>query len=104
MFLLGRFGLLRLSTFSLRPSIPSLLQSATSIFKKSDGLLLQSATTFFLLTVTSVIKSATGIARCDNFTTKCDRYLKKATEPPASPATELKLFSSVLLKIMLKDT
>ena len=29
-----------------------------------------------LLTVTSVIESATGIGKCDNFTTKCDRYFK----------------------------
>ena len=35
------------------------------------------------------------------------QVFESATEPPASPATELKLFSSVLLllyKIMLKDT
>ena len=26
--------------------------------------------------MTSVIESATGIGKCDNFTTKCDRYFK----------------------------
>ena len=39
-----------------------LLQSATAFFNtKCDGLLLQ---------------SATGITKCDNFITKCDRYYK----------------------------
>ena len=47
-----------------------LLQSATAFFiTKCDGLLLQSATALLL-------QSATGIAKCDNFITKCDRYYK----------------------------
>ena len=47
-----------------------LLQSATPFFiTKCDGLLLQSATAFLL-------QSATGITKCDNFITKCDRYYK----------------------------
>ena len=36
---------------------------------KCDGLLLQTATAFLL-------QSATGITKCDNFITKCDRYYK----------------------------
>ena len=47
-----------------------LLQSATAFFiTKCDGLLLQSATAFLL-------QSTTGITKCDNFITKCDRYYK----------------------------
>ena len=53
----------------LRPSISSLLQSVTSVITKCDGLLLQSATAFLL-------QSATGITKCDNFITKCERYYK----------------------------
>ena len=52
------------------------IASAYSSITKSDGLLLQSATAFLLFNVTSVIESATGIARCDNYITKCDRYFK----------------------------
>ena len=47
-----------------------LLQSATAFFiTKRDGLFLQSATAFLL-------QSATGITKCDNFITKCERYYK----------------------------
>ena len=47
-----------------------LLQSATAFFiTNCDGLLSQSATAFLL-------QSATGITKCDNFITKCDRYYK----------------------------
>ena len=54
----------------LRPSISSLLQSATSVITKCDSFfLLQSATAFLL-------QSATGITKCDSFITKCDRYYK----------------------------
>ena len=65
------------------------IASAYSTITKSDGLLLQSATAFLLFNVTSVIESATGIARCeiilqsvtgilkcDNYITKCDRHFK----------------------------
>ena len=56
----------------LRPSISSLLQSATAFFiTKCDGLLLQTATAFLL-------QSATGIPKCDNFITKCG-LLQSAT-------------------------
>ena len=47
----------------VRPSISSLLQSATSVILKCDGLLLQSVTAF--------------ITKCDlRVMTKCDRYYK----------------------------
>ena len=56
--------LLLLGSLVLRPSISSLLQSATAFFiTKCDGLLLQSATAFLLQSATSVI-------------TKCGRYYK----------------------------
>ena len=51
--------LLSLGLLVLRPSISSLLQSATTCFiVKWDGLLFQSATAFLL-------QSATGITKCD---------------------------------------
>ena len=59
-----RWWHLLLGLLVLRPSISSLLQSATAFFiTKCDGLLLQSATAFLLQSATSVI-------------TKCDRYYK----------------------------
>ena len=66
-----RWWRLLLGLLVLRPSISSLLQSATSVITKCDsffitkcdGLLLQSATAFLLQSATSVI-------------TKCDRYYK----------------------------
>ena len=47
-----------------------LLQSATGVFiTMRHDLLLQSATTILL-------QSVTGITKCDDFITKCDRYYK----------------------------
>ena len=52
-----------------------LLQSATAFFiTKCDGLLLQSATAFYYKERQVLLQSATGITKCDNFITKCDRY------------------------------
>ena len=66
----------------LRPSISSLLQSATAFFTTNcDGLLLQSATAFFitkcykcyykvqqvLQSLTILLQSATGITKCDDY-------------------------------------
>ena len=52
----------------LRPSISSLLQSATAFFiTKCDGLLLQSATAFLLQSVTILLESAKGITKCDYY-------------------------------------
>ena len=54
-----------------------LLQSATAFFiTKCDGLLLQSATAFLLQSAQVLLQIATGITKCDNFITKCDRYYK----------------------------
>ena len=61
----------------LRPSISSLLQSATAFFiTNCDGLLLQSATKWYkcyykvqqvLQSVTILLQSATGITKCDDY-------------------------------------
>ena len=54
-----------------------LLQSATAFFiTKCDGLLLQSATAFYYKVRQVLLQTATGITKCDNFITKCDRYYK----------------------------
>ena len=58
-----RWWRLLLGLLAHRRSISSLLQSATSVITKCNGLLLQSATAFLLQSATSVI-------------TKCDRYYK----------------------------
>ena len=65
--------------------ISSLLQSATSVITKCDSFfLLQSAMVcyykvrqlFYYKVRQVLLQSATGITKCDNFITKCDRYYK----------------------------
>ena len=89
---------LLLGLLVLRPSISSLLQSATSVITKCDTFfyhkvrwsVITKCDSFFitkcdkcyykvrqvLQSVTILLQSATGITNCDNFITKCDRYYK----------------------------
>ena len=79
----------RVLTFSTKPSIQdnfeSLLQSATTCnYKVRQFIFLQSARTcyykvrqLFCYKLRQVLlQRATGITKCDNFITKCDRYYK----------------------------
>ena len=66
---------LLLGLLVLRPSISSLLQSATA----------------FLL------QSATGITKCDNFITKCDRYYKVRRLLQSATVQRLLVFTLIWL-------
>ena len=69
----------------IQENFESLLQSATTCnYKVRQFIFLQSARTFynkvrqlFYYKLRQVLlQSATGITKCDNFITKCDRYYK----------------------------
>ena len=69
----------------IQENFESLLQSATTCnYKVRQFIFLQSARTcyykvrqlFYYKVRQVLLQSATGITKCDNFITKCDRYYK----------------------------